>query len=409
LSPLPHRPWGIIADDLTGATDTAAAFARAGFKTLVVLDRNTPPSATDVLVVSTGSRHDTPRVARRKAIAACRWLARHKARVLYKKMDSTLQGNIVSEVSAIRDAAGFASALVCSANPKQGRTIQHGRLIVRRALQEDVSEHFARQGLRKHACVHLPMAAAVLERALDASRFVLADAADERHLAFLVSTGVQHSPDVLLAGSAGMAAALANHLTRISRAGKLRPRLSKRPRVPAAKTPLPALILCGSNNPVTHAQLRTLVQRNAARETELGPHAIRAVRQMVLDGFSAIVHVPVHRRPDAELVRELRMLGPLLREHRLGSLLVSGGDTALLVVRWLKPSAITVTGEIVPGLASGWLVGGFAAGLRFCTKPGGFGERTSLLPAVAALGRSALFQRERGQNNAPAGRPPLRH
>ncbi len=46
----------VIADDLTGAADSAAAFARQGLKILVLWEARSLPSA-DVLVFTTESRH----------------------------------------------------------------------------------------------------------------------------------------------------------------------------------------------------------------------------------------------------------------------------------------------------------------------------------------------------------------
>ncbi|HXJ74587.1 MAG TPA: four-carbon acid sugar kinase family protein, partial [Candidatus Dormibacteraeota bacterium] len=101
------KPWGVIADDLTGATDTAAAFARAGFRAMVILDRARARGLdAQVLILSSHSRQCPPALARRRVQAACRWLRRRGAAVIYKKMDSTLHGNIAAEVAAIRDAAG---------------------------------------------------------------------------------------------------------------------------------------------------------------------------------------------------------------------------------------------------------------------------------------------------------------
>ncbi len=45
----------IVADDLTGAADTGACFASAGFATVVPLSSTTIPNA-DVVVISTESR-----------------------------------------------------------------------------------------------------------------------------------------------------------------------------------------------------------------------------------------------------------------------------------------------------------------------------------------------------------------
>ena len=45
----------IVADDLTGAADTGACFARAGLRTVIRLSGTTVPEA-DVVAVSTESR-----------------------------------------------------------------------------------------------------------------------------------------------------------------------------------------------------------------------------------------------------------------------------------------------------------------------------------------------------------------
>ena len=45
----------IVADDLTGAADTGACFASAGFATVIPFSGTTIPSA-DVVVISTESR-----------------------------------------------------------------------------------------------------------------------------------------------------------------------------------------------------------------------------------------------------------------------------------------------------------------------------------------------------------------
>src|SRR5262245_40572550 len=92
--------WGILADDLTGATDVAAAFVLAGFPAEVVLDRDAwraSPGSAVVAVLSTDSRHVSPAAARAKVQAACHWMRGRRRLVVYKKLDSTLQGNILVE------------------------------------------------------------------------------------------------------------------------------------------------------------------------------------------------------------------------------------------------------------------------------------------------------------------------
>ena len=152
---LSEQGLAVIADDLTGATDCAAAFVRAGFRSSVLLNhRQRTPLETEVAVVSTYSRQDTPWLAARKVRAACALLARRGCTVIYKKMDSTVQGNIVAEVVAVCQAVPFATALICPANPGQGRVIKGGELFVWGKHTADLPSLFRQQGLVTDCVLH---------------------------------------------------------------------------------------------------------------------------------------------------------------------------------------------------------------------------------------------------------------
>jgi uncharacterized protein YgbK (DUF1537 family) len=97
------------------------------------------------------------------------------------------------------------------------------------------------------------------------------------------------------------------------------------------------------------------------------------------------IRVPIHREADERVLARLCLLSPLLQERRAGSLVLSGGDTALLVCGWLRARGILLRGELEPGMPWGTLVGGVADGIVVCTKPGGFGDDNSLLRVVPLL------------------------
>lgn len=373
------RRWGVIADDLTGATDVAAMFVAAGFGVRVILNPRARASrSTAVTVLSSNTRQAGRRAAAARAKAAARWLRRRGAAVIYKKMDSTLQGNIVAEVEAIRDGAGFGSALVCPANPRQGRFIRGGQLAVRGEARRSVAQHLAAQGLRDFVSVHRPLSLRSLLASLRRSRFVLADGAGGGDLRLLARAAF--AAGVLPAGSAGLARELAVLLARKLPFGRTNP-----PAQPAAHPARPVLLVCGSTNPVTARQLHAL--RAAGRCAELSfpdrPDAV--LMSSVRAGANLVLRVPVHRRPASHILRWLRTLTPWLRARLFGSWLLTGGDTALLVCRWLRPRALLVGGEISPGLAWGRWDGGLADGLPVGTKPGGFGKDRSLIAAVRFL------------------------
>lgn len=395
----------MIADDLTGATDTAAAFAVHGFATVVVLNRRARlPHAAEVIVLTTDSRHDSPRVARRKVRRACAWLRARGVRVLYKKMDSTLHGNIVAEVEAIRDAAGFACALVCPANPAQGRIVRRGVLFVRGKKAAELPAHFAAQGLRDATAVRSPVRAGEVSAAIcSESRFVIADAVSRRDLARLARAALNAPASVLLAGSAGLAGTLAELLARKKAPSPPQSRRHLRGSTEAervARRTIPAgpvLVLSGSRNPVTERQLEVLLRADRARLLALEDGGRPVIPTQPTGTESLIVRLPIHQRSETEIQCRLTGLNPLLRERRVSGLLLTGGDTALLVARWLRISSITIRGEIVPGLAWGHIVGGLADGLAVCTKPGGFGDERSIARAVAVFKGNAILRKHGAQ------------
>jgi uncharacterized protein YgbK (DUF1537 family) len=73
------------------------------------------------------------------------------------------------------------------------------------------------------------------------------------------------------------------------------------------------------------------------------------------------------------------------REHELGGLFLTGGETALAVCRALGVTGIDILGELEAGIPWGRLAGGVAPGLQVVTKAGGFGRPDSLVTVLDAL------------------------
>lgn len=76
------------------------------------------------------------------------------------------------------------------------------------------------------------------------------------------------------------------------------------------------------------------------------------------------------------------------RSNYLGgvaSLVLTGGDTAAMVLRALGAESIEVLGEVVAGVPWGRVSGGLADGRFVVTKSGGFGDEMALVEAVKFL------------------------
>jgi uncharacterized protein YgbK (DUF1537 family) len=74
-----------------------------------------------------------------------------------------------------------------------------------------------------------------------------------------------------------------------------------------------------------------------------------------------------------------------IERARPGALLLTGGETAVAVLRALGASGLHLAGEIEPGVALGTLAGGRFDGLPLVTKAGGFGDPDLLVRVFEAF------------------------
>jgi uncharacterized protein YgbK (DUF1537 family) len=206
----------MIADDLTGACDAGVKFAEAGLATIVWLEYG--GETAQITVVTTDSRADSPDTARAKVRQACLWMERREIRLGYKKIDSTLCGNVEAEIEAALDATGIESAWICPAFPDMGRTVADGWLHVR--------------GER-------------LARVPSGHRLRALDAASDEELARIAAEAFAGNPPPLLVGSAGLAA----HVARNAAAGR-----AHAPAPGPMARPARILLAIGSKNAITTVQ-----------------------------------------------------------------------------------------------------------------------------------------------------------
>src|ERR671910_3094076 len=115
----------VIADDLTGAADTGVQFVHAGYRTAVFF-RATEMVADDLDAVAfdTDSRAMPAGFAAKRVLEVTR--AAREARIVYKKLDSTLRGNVAAELAAALGGARRERAVVAPAFPAAGRTTAGG-------------------------------------------------------------------------------------------------------------------------------------------------------------------------------------------------------------------------------------------------------------------------------------------
>src|SRR4051812_12242875 len=96
--------FAIIADDLTGANDSGVQLAKIGLKTSVVFRRNMQAvREQEAVVINTDSRSISKGEAYRRVKEAAIILKAFSTEIIFKKVDSTLRGNIGNEIDAVYD------------------------------------------------------------------------------------------------------------------------------------------------------------------------------------------------------------------------------------------------------------------------------------------------------------------
>ncbi|MFC6903820.1 four-carbon acid sugar kinase family protein [Halalkalicoccus tibetensis] len=403
----------VVADDLTGATDTAHAFAKRGYGTTVRVDPDSEPNAS-VLAVNTDSRYADPETAAERVRRVVRGT---DAPVVYKKVDSTLRGNVASEVDAAMER--FDRGLFAPAAPAVGRLTACSHHLVDGCLLTDTE--YANDP-NPPASARLPALFEGLDRPVrhlgigavaagpDAVRGVLddvppgsviaCDATHERHLVAIARAGRESDRRPLYAGSSG----LAEHVA-----------------VPGEPDRKPGFEYAagGALGVVGSVSERSLEQLAALPEEwviAIGPEELlsdpegagREAGRRTADRLAAGEHAVVTAAPDREAVERTLELGhergldgEAIRERvtaalasaaRAGcgeaaGLFVTGGDIAMAAFDALGVRALSLSGvEVEAGIPVSRLDGGCADGLPVVTKAGGFGSDATVINCLRALG-----------------------
>ena len=385
----------VIADDLTGAADTGVQLVRAGYRTAVYFRPTGVLDDLDAVAFDTDSRTMPAGFAAKRVIEAAH--AARGSRIVYKKLDSTLRGNVAAELAAALNAARRDRAVVAPAFPAAGRTTAGGTQLVHGV---PVSETEMRNDpdtpvLEAHIPTLLADAFSSVDtlgtaelanpehvrRALEGNECVVADAQSDADLEALVRA-VPDPGRVLWSGSAGLALALGNVYPgpHAGEAGVL------------GKGAGPVLVVIGSLSAVAREQLRRLVEEYGEMAVPVGTvaleRAVAAVREALAGRACAVVHSPGERSAAGGAVLEpLAEVATRLSEKGLfKGLVLTGGATAVGVARRLGASGIRLRGEVETGVPIGALIG--PREYPVVTKAGGFGEPDTLVKAVEALAQS---------------------
>lgn len=123
-----------FADDTTGALDVAGSFYSRGYETAVCLEADCQEAAdTTCQVYTHNSRYKTPYESKKQLVAALGQIDKDfLSRVnLFLKVDSTLRGNILSDIDTVSEVVTDTPIFLAPAFPFYGRTCIDGIYSVR--------------------------------------------------------------------------------------------------------------------------------------------------------------------------------------------------------------------------------------------------------------------------------------
>lgn len=294
----------IIADDLTGANDTALQFFKSGLSTKIIIDYDQDFSSlegTCVYASSTESRNvDKETAVDRVSRVTKKLQEKLNAENFYKKIDSTLRGHIGLEIIALleatqKDAAVIAPAYIeenratigayqllgtlpiertqCALDPKAPIFDSYIPDILKKDLNPLYHELIDTIGFKTVTKGAGPISLKLKELIQKGKKLIVVDAMSGTDLEQIILAMDKSGYDLLPCGSAGLANALNKTDSIIKKEGF------------TFSSTLPRLIISGSATNLTHKQIKKL------KEEKKSIHYIDLTIENIINGVdSAMVN-----------------------------------------------------------------------------------------------------------------------
>jgi D-threonate/D-erythronate kinase len=348
---VPMPTLRLLADDLTGALDSAAEFVPLTGPIPVFWPGVFPPRFPASAAIDSGTR-ELSAVA---AVGVVADLVEHLATadIAFKKIDSLFRGPTLQEIAATFSRGFWQSCVLAPAFPHQGRITRDGRQYVRgddgvTAVSVHLPDALCDLGVMACAgTLHQPLRPGI--NVFDADTDVTLEA--------VVRTGTRHGAPLLWIGTGGLARALTGKQSHRSVAEPL---------------PRPILGLFGSDHPVMLRQLEACqtfwTQVNHDR-IDFANVKLSHTNPVLM---SLLIPPETHRADAAKNIASA--IGYLCSAvDKPGTIIVAGGETLRELCTALGAAYLEVTGALLPGVPRSIVRGGQWDGVTVVSKSGAFG------------------------------------
>jgi len=412
-----REPIAIISDDLTGATEIGAVLAEHLNSNLVL---NSPDSSAELdplienyagVVVNLNTRDCSGPAAQRLVDEILRNNPQLSERLIYKKIDSTLRGNLIEEIEVILDNGLADIVYFVPASPQSQRVTAGGYHLVK---DQPIAITEYAEGLAVAGTSYLPdflaggtkykigsiglRQLAVGSQNVDrltrdfhqaGCRILVCDACSEHDLRLIRDAVLQSPLKILPVGSAAL-------FQEIFIFGNV-------------SVGDPCIVVCGSLNRQARNQTQKLIDAGMVADIQLElDRALGDQQEAEIDRIVQLATAFYHEkhnlliqtpampfspnakkeasRPDSIRYNIGRLIGiiiaELLKKIQISGLFLTGGSIAAEVIRQLKGKGIILVKDLSPLVPLGRLTGGPFDGLRVVTKGGGVGDTDTIVRVV---------------------------
>ena len=383
----------IIADDFTGANDTGVQIKKHGLAASVLLKTDDLSQTQGSVVLDTESRVISAEDAYarvKEALQAA--LKEGEYEFLYKKVDSTLRGNIIAEVKAMVEVCQPELVVFAPAFPKAGRTTENGiqkvngTPLLATEMVRDPRNPIAYDDIVKLLSEGLNVT--VTHHDLDAVRrdnltlekgYHTFDAVYTSDMQMIAKSVNENHKRTLWIGSAGLAEGFFAEkypnrpvlaiMGSVSESSMTQMEYANKHHVPIIEIDMTA-ILDGADCKVWADEAIKMLQSGsdliltAARTKEDYQKVLDYAKQKNVSGVEV-----------SDLTKETigKLVSTILAKVKVSGLFMTGGDTAISIINHLGAQGSRIDSEVLTGFVLSRLQGGANDGLPVITKAGAFG------------------------------------
>lgn len=387
----------IVSDDLTGAADCSSRCSTLEINCRVYLSvPEMDLQEEGVVAINTDSRFLPGKEAKERVIKLLSPFAKSDNIVWYKKIDSTLRGNIGEELEALVETVFSKDnkplIILSSSFPAQNRGLNKGYLFSPTTgfAKTYLPDIIKKQSNFKVGMIgvgnirlHQDKVASYLQEEIDkGTELLIADSLLECDLAALTKASAEiKNKNILFCGSAGLVVHLARHLLDTGV-------LTKREVSDKYNLDKKSIVLgvIGSGSLNAHKQIDFLSEKSTTIVKKFENETTEKELVSIESTVNILLHLPEpeDRNLDTPLAREfakplINLAYNFITKNKITKLIVSGGDTSSLLLSRLGIEKLTIIKEIFPGMPLCLGISNSGEQYYVILKSGNHGEENTLV------------------------------